>query len=83
MMPRYEFLCETCQKSFELIMTIAERDKATPKCPTCKGTGSCPSSAGSWPRRRRRADPPRIGRATGREWRATLSEARVAGQPSP
>ena len=37
-MPRYEFLCETCKKVFELIMTIAERGKAKLKCPTCKGT---------------------------------------------
>jgi putative FmdB family regulatory protein len=37
-MPRYEVLCEKCKKPFELIMTIAEREKAKPKCPTCKGT---------------------------------------------
>ena len=37
-MPRYEFLCETCKKVFELIMTIAERGKAKLKCPACKGT---------------------------------------------
>jgi len=37
-MPRYEFLCEKCKKPFELMMTISEREKATPKCPTCKGT---------------------------------------------
>jgi putative FmdB family regulatory protein len=46
MMPRYEFLCETCQKSFELIMTIAEREKAKPKCPTCKGTKVVPQFGG-------------------------------------
>ncbi len=37
-MPRYEFLCQKCKKSFELIMTIAEREKAKVKCPKCKGT---------------------------------------------
>lgn len=37
-MPRCEFMCETCRKPFELIMTIAEREKAKPKCPACKGT---------------------------------------------
>jgi putative FmdB family regulatory protein len=37
-MPRYEFLCEKCQKPSELTMTIAQREKATPTCPTCKGT---------------------------------------------
>jgi predicted nucleic acid-binding Zn ribbon protein len=30
-MPRYEFLCETCKKPFELVMTITEREKAKPK----------------------------------------------------
>jgi putative FmdB family regulatory protein len=34
-MPHYEFLCEKCEKSFELTMTISEREKAKPKCPTC------------------------------------------------
>ena len=37
-MPRDEFLCETCKKVFELMMTIAERGKAKLKCPACKGT---------------------------------------------
>ena len=41
-MPRYEFLCDKCTKSFELIMTISERDKAQVKCPTCKGTKVVP-----------------------------------------
>jgi putative FmdB family regulatory protein len=41
-MPRYEFLCEKCKKSFELIMTISEREKAQVKCPTCKGTKVVP-----------------------------------------
>jgi putative FmdB family regulatory protein len=26
-MPRYEYLCEKCKKPFELIMTIAERER--------------------------------------------------------
>ena len=37
-MPRYEFMCETCKKPFELTMSISEREKARIKCPTCKGT---------------------------------------------
>jgi putative FmdB family regulatory protein len=45
-MPRYEFLCEKCQKPFELIMTISEREKAKPKCPTCKGTKVEPQFSG-------------------------------------
>jgi putative FmdB family regulatory protein len=45
-MPRYEFLCEKCQKSFEQIMTISEREKSRPKCPTCKGTKVVPQLSG-------------------------------------
>jgi putative FmdB family regulatory protein len=41
-MPRYEFLCGTCQKPFELIMTISEREKGDVRCPTCKGTKVVP-----------------------------------------
>jgi hypothetical protein len=29
-MPRYEFLCEKCQKPFELTMTISEREGESP-----------------------------------------------------
>jgi hypothetical protein len=29
--PRYDFLCEKCQKPFELTMTIVEHEKG--KCP--------------------------------------------------
>jgi putative FmdB family regulatory protein len=45
-MPCYEFLCEKCKKPFELIMTISERGKAKPKCPTCKGTDVTPQFGG-------------------------------------
>ena len=45
-MPRYEFLCEKCRKSFELIMTMSEREKAQVKCPTCKGTKVVPQFSG-------------------------------------
>lgn len=41
-MPRYEFLCAKCKKSFELIMTISERRKAKLKCPKCGGTEVVP-----------------------------------------
>ena len=36
-MPHYEFRCEKCKKAFELTMTISEREKAKPQCPTCEG----------------------------------------------
>jgi len=34
-MPRYEFLCESCQRSFEVTLTLAERTTATVRCPEC------------------------------------------------
>jgi putative FmdB family regulatory protein len=45
-MPRYEFLCGKCKKSFELTMTISEREKKRPTCPTCKGTNVVPQFSG-------------------------------------
>ena len=41
-MPRYEFLCEKCQKLFELTMMIAEHEKGKVRCPTCKSTRVVP-----------------------------------------
>jgi putative FmdB family regulatory protein len=37
-MPRYEFMCDRCEKPFELTMTMAAREKAKVKCPGCNGT---------------------------------------------
>jgi putative FmdB family regulatory protein len=37
-MPRHEFLCEKCQKTFEQTMTISEHEKGNVRCPTCKST---------------------------------------------
>jgi putative FmdB family regulatory protein len=34
-MPRYEFYCDDCKKSFELILTFAEYEKGKIKCPKC------------------------------------------------
>ena len=45
-MPRYEFLCETCKKPFERIMTISERRKTKPKWPTRKGAKVVPQFGG-------------------------------------
>ena len=45
-MPRYEFMCEKCNKPFELIMTISEREKAAVKCPECQGTKVRPQLSG-------------------------------------
>jgi putative FmdB family regulatory protein len=41
-MPRYEFMCQKCKRAFELIMTIAEREKAKARCPNCKSTKVLP-----------------------------------------
>ena len=45
-MPRYEFLCEKCQKPFELTMTISEHEKGKVRCPTCKSTRVAPQLGG-------------------------------------
>jgi putative FmdB family regulatory protein len=45
-MPRYEFMCEKCKKSFELTMTISERENAKPACPKCQGTKVVPQLVG-------------------------------------
>ena len=45
-MPHYEFRCEKCKKAFELTMTISEREKAKPQCPTCKGAKVIPQLSG-------------------------------------
>ena len=37
-MPKYEFRCESCKKSFEVVLTTAERATANVQCPTC-GSG--------------------------------------------
>ena len=34
-MPTYEFLCESCEKSFELTLTLSERAGAKVRCPGC------------------------------------------------
>jgi putative FmdB family regulatory protein len=36
-MPTYEFRCVKCKHSFEKVMTVAQREKARPVCPACKG----------------------------------------------
>jgi putative FmdB family regulatory protein len=36
-MPTYEYQCLDCKKSFSLILSIAEHDKARAACPKCKG----------------------------------------------
>jgi putative FmdB family regulatory protein len=45
-MPRYEFMCEKCQKAFEQTMTISEHEKGKVRCPTCKSTRVVPQLSG-------------------------------------
>ncbi len=35
-MPRYDYFCQKCQKTFEVSMTFQEKDKGIkPQCPFC------------------------------------------------
>jgi putative FmdB family regulatory protein len=36
-MPTYAFRCGKCGKEFERVMSVADREKARPVCPECKG----------------------------------------------
>lgn len=45
-MPRYEFMCESCEKGFEMTLTIAEREKAKTLCPSCGSQKVIPQLAG-------------------------------------
>ena len=35
-MPSYSFVCQKCKKSFVSIMTLAEYNKGSVNCPSCK-----------------------------------------------
>jgi len=39
-MPVYELVHEKCNKSFEVIMSISEREKGDVRCPKCKNSRS-------------------------------------------
>ena len=34
-MPTYEFMCEACKQSFEVVLTAAQRGAASVQCPAC------------------------------------------------
>ena len=44
-MPTYTFMCERCKKSFEVVLTVAERAAAKAACPTCGGGQVTPQMA--------------------------------------
>lgn len=35
-MPVYEFVCETCEKPFEVVESISDHDPDKVRCPHCK-----------------------------------------------
>ena len=37
-MPQYEYHCLACGKKFSIVLTIAEHEKATVRCPKCDST---------------------------------------------
>lgn len=44
-MPKYEFMCESCKKNFEVVLTAAERAVAAITCPPCGGRQVMPPMA--------------------------------------
>jgi putative FmdB family regulatory protein len=44
-MPTYEFLCESCGKSFEVTLSLAERAQAKVTCPKCGSERVTPQMA--------------------------------------
>ena len=45
-MPRYDFMCEKCNHTYELIMTMSEREKGEVQCPKCKSSKVLPQLGG-------------------------------------
>jgi putative FmdB family regulatory protein len=45
-MPRYEFRCESCEKGFEMTLTLTERANAEVNCPNCGSEKGHPSAHG-------------------------------------
>jgi putative FmdB family regulatory protein len=45
-MPTYVFRCAACNHKFEKVMTVAQREKAKPVCPKCKGRKTVPVLTG-------------------------------------
>ena len=44
-MPNYEFMCESCNKGFEVVLTAAERGAASVQCPACGSATVTPRMA--------------------------------------
>ena len=41
-MPTYAFMCESCKKGFEVVLTVTERATSKVECPTCGGLDVTP-----------------------------------------
>ena len=37
-MPIYDYRCQACRRSFQVVQTISAHEKARPKCPKCKSS---------------------------------------------
>lgn len=37
-MPIYEYRCRDCQKTFEMVQTVAQHEADSARCPDCNGT---------------------------------------------
>ena len=44
-MPTYEFMCEACKQSFDVVLTAAERGTASVQCPACGSATVTPRMA--------------------------------------
>jgi len=44
-MPKYEFMCESCKNTFDVVLTAAERAASNVKCPSCGGAQVTPQMA--------------------------------------
>ena len=61
-MPTYTFMCERCTKSFEVVLSVAERAAAKVACPTCGGGKITPQMAIFTAKTSRKSEDPRQAR---------------------
>ena len=54
-MPVYVFRCVKCNAQFEKTMTVAQREKARPACPECKGRKVVPVLSGFFAKTKRKS----------------------------
>jgi putative FmdB family regulatory protein len=54
-MPVYVFRCVKCNAEFEKTMTVAQRERARPTCPKCKGRKVVPVLSGFFAKTKRKS----------------------------